>query len=115
MGNREAFRIVVNRDVNDDAAGLRLESDQVRIVGAEKQPVSENGETPVGRNRAIGVVGRQRTAVAPDPCAGSGIQRRSLVSRLRDKHHVIHDQPPDLNIRTAELKGNVCPAGRPSS
>ncbi len=51
---------VVDDDVPDDAAGVAIERDQVRVERAHEQPIAERGEAAV--RRVAAAVGQARAA-----------------------------------------------------
>ena len=105
MGDGETLLVVIDRDVIDNAAGLRVQGHEMSVEGTQIQTVAQQGEASVGGYRAVGVVFGQGTTIAPDRGAGAGVQRRRVVARACYKHEAIRHDGRVLHAGAAELKG----------
>ena len=87
-----AFAVVHGRDVPDDVAGFRVQSNHMRVERAKENFVAKNRQAAIDAPAAGANVRRERALVLPNGPAGARVEREGAVVLAGSVENAIHDE-----------------------
>src|SRR4029077_19702967 len=102
-----ALGVIESGHIPHNVAGLGIERDYVRIQSAQKNLISENGQTSIDAPAAWPNVRWQQMLVLPNRPARTRVQSESAIVLARAIQHAVDNQRRGLEFSAGH--GLVCP------